>query len=72
MARRQLSPRTKKIVTVATAIDTAPKGIALADLAKRDQSQVNGSKKTWGIALSLVNSVGILPVVYFLKGRRSR
>lgn len=72
MARRQLSPRAKKIFTAAATVDTALKAVALADLAKRDASQVNGSKKTWAWSLGLVNSLGVLPLVYFLKGRKTR
>lgn len=71
MARIELSPTAKKIIGAAAVFDTALKAVALADLAKRDASQVNGSKKVWGIALTLVNSVGILPAVYFLNGRRT-
>jgi len=32
--------------------------------------KVNGSKKAWAVGLSLVSSVGILPSVYFCKGRK--
>lgn len=71
MARTALSPSAKKIAGAVAVADTALKAVALADLAKRDDSQVNGSKKVWGLALTLVNSVGILPLVYFLKGRRT-
>ena len=71
MARRQFSPRTKKIMAAVTVVDTALKAVALADLARRDDAQVNGSKRAWGWALSLVNSLGVLPAIYFLKGRRT-
>ena len=42
----------------------------LADLSQRPQRKVNGSKKAWAVGLSLVSSVGILPSVYFCKGRK--
>lgn len=71
MARRPLSPTAKKVLAVAATVDIALKAVALADLKKRDASQVNGSKKVWGIALTLVSSMGVLPVIYFLKGRRA-
>lgn len=70
MAQRpELSPTAKKVLAAAGVVDTALKAVALADLAKRDASQVNGSKKVWALALTLVSSLGVLPAVYFLRGR---
>lgn len=40
---------------------------AWADLARRPASQVNGSKRLWGLVIGL-NFVG--PLAYFAKGRR--
>lgn len=71
MSRKPLSPAAKKFLGIAATVDTAFKAAALADLAKRDASQVNGSKKVWGVALTLVSSMGVLPAIYFLKGRRT-
>lgn len=74
MAKRRwsdLSPRTRRIIIVTGAVDGALKAVALADLKRRDEDQVNGSKRVWATALALVNSAGILPIVYFLRGRRS-
>lgn len=72
MTRRPISPTGKKVLSAGAAIDAALRAVALADLAKRDDGQVNGSKKGWALALSLVSSMGVLPAVYFLKGRRTR
>ncbi|WGY01486.1 DUF5652 family protein [Nocardioides sp. QY071] len=66
-----LSPRTRKAILVGSAVDGALKAAALADLRGRDESEVNGSKRRWALALTLVNSAGVLPVVYFFRGRRS-
>ncbi|WP_377320529.1 DUF5652 family protein [Pimelobacter simplex] len=67
---RDLSPRTRRIILVASAVDGALKAVALADLKRRDADEVNGSKRTWATALTLLNSAGVLPVVYFVRGRR--
>ena len=64
-----LSPRTRKILLVAGAVEAALKVFMLADLRGRDPSQVRGSKKLWAIS-AVVNSMGIVPVSYFLFGRR--
>ena len=68
---RHLSPRTRKIILVTGAVDGALKAIALADLKRRDDAEINGSKRTWAAALTFVNSAGVLPVIYFVRGRRT-
>ncbi|GAA3529323.1 DUF5652 family protein [Nocardioides daeguensis] len=67
---KDLSPRTRRIILVGSAVDGALKAAALADLRGRDESEVNGSRRTWALALTFVNSAGVLPVVYLLRGRR--
>jgi uncharacterized protein DUF5652 len=44
---------------------------ALIDLARRPASAVRGSKPAWVVSVLLVNSAGVLPVAYFIRGRRS-
>jgi hypothetical protein len=46
------------------------KAAALIDLARRPASAVRGSKAAWMVSITLVNSLGVLPIVYFLRGRR--
>ncbi|MGN6431466.1 MAG: DUF5652 family protein [Gaiellaceae bacterium] len=67
----QLSPRARRVVVAASAIEGALKIAALIDLARRPASAVRGSKTAWVVSVSLVNSLGVLPVVYFVRGRRS-
>jgi hypothetical protein len=67
---KDLSPRTRKLILIGSAVDGALKAAALADLKGRDEGEVNGSKRRWALALTFVNSAGMLPVVYFLRGRR--
>jgi hypothetical protein len=67
----ELSPRTRRLVVAASAIEGALKIAALVDLARRPAGAVRGSKAAWVISVSLVNSLGVLPIVYFVRGRRS-
>lgn len=66
----ELSPRTRRAIMVLGSFDAALKAAALVDLRGRSNAEINGSKKAWGVALALVNSAGVLPIVYFLRGRR--
>jgi hypothetical protein len=65
-----LSPRTRRLIVVAGAIEGALKVAALADLARRPQGQVRGSKARWAMAVTLSNSLGAVPIAYFAYGRR--
>jgi hypothetical protein len=55
---------------VVGALDAALRTAALVDLARRPAEQVRGSRKAWAVALVLVNSLGAVPLAYFLRGRR--
>jgi hypothetical protein len=67
---QDLSPRTRRLVVVAGSIEGLLKIAALIDLARRPASEVRGSKPRWAVALVLVNSVGAVPIAYFVRGRR--
>lgn len=67
-----LSPRTRRLIVVGAAFEGVLKVSALVDLKKRPAAAVNGSKRKWAVAIALVNSVGAVPVAYFLFGRRAR
>jgi hypothetical protein len=71
MARRwsDLSPRTRKLIIVAGVVETGLKAAVLVDLRRRPASEVRGSKRMWSAAM-LVNSAGVLPLSYFVFGRR--
>jgi hypothetical protein len=43
---------------------------ALMDLKNRPVDEVNGPKAAWALALTVVNSAGLLPTAYLLFGRR--
>ena len=43
---------------------------ALLDLKNRPVEEVNGPKAAWGLAITVVNSAGLVPAAYLLFGRR--
>ena len=58
-------------ITAVGVLDVGLRVWALIDLARRPQDQVRGPKPAWALALSVVNSAGILPGAYFAWGRRT-
>ncbi len=67
---RDLSPRTRQLIVAGSVVEGVLKVAALIDLKRRPAEQVRGSKKTWAVAITLINSAGAVPVAYFLRGRR--
>jgi hypothetical protein len=65
-----LPPRTRKFLIIGAAVEGALKIAALIDLKRRPASQVRGKKWLWATVVTTVSSAGILPVSYFLFGRR--
>jgi hypothetical protein len=59
------------LIVAAGAIEGALKAAALIDLARRPSSEVRGPKAAWAVGVSLINSLGALPVAYFAWGRRA-
>jgi hypothetical protein len=68
----ELSPRTGRLIVVTGVGEGLLKVAALIDLARRPAAEVRGSKVWWALAVTLVNSVGVVPLVYFWYGRRRR
>lgn len=58
------------VTVVGAVFETALKVTALVDLARRPADEVRGPKAAWATAIVLVNSVGGVPLAYFLVGRR--
>jgi hypothetical protein len=74
MAKRRwsdLSERDRRIIIVAGAAETVLKIAALVDLRRRPADQVRGSKEVWATAIVLANSLGAVPIAYFVLGRRT-
>jgi hypothetical protein len=73
MARRRwsdLSENTRRLIVVGAAIDGGLRVAALNDLRHRSAEELRGPKWAWVTALAVVNSAGVLPLVYRLAGRR--
>jgi hypothetical protein len=65
----ELSPGKRRLIVVGGAVDGALKIAALADLARRSADEVRGSKWGWAAAITLINSLGAVPIAYFTYGR---
>lgn len=64
-----MSPATKRLLVTAGAVDATLRVAALVDLRRRPSDGVRGPRWAWAVGLSLVSSAGLLPAVYFLRGR---
>jgi NADH:ubiquinone oxidoreductase subunit B-like Fe-S oxidoreductase len=71
MAKRwsDLSPRTRKLIIVGGVAEAGLKVAAAIDLRRRAADQVRGPKWAWFAGL-LINSAGLIPLSYFVFGRR--
>jgi len=65
-----LSERNRRIITVVAIVEAALKAWMLLDLKRRPADEVRGSKRLWAFS-SVVNSAGVVPLSYFVFGRRS-
>lgn len=65
-----LDPRARQAIIVVAAVEAGLKIAALIDLARRPAASVRGSKVRWATGIAVVNSVGVLPIAYLLRGRR--
>ena len=67
----ELSPRARRLIVVGGTVEGVLKVAALVDLARRPSEQVRGSKVRWALVITLANSFGLVPLTYFLRGRRT-
>jgi len=65
-----LSERNRRLLIAAAAVDVSLRVAALIDIKRRPASQVRGRKWVWATTVAIVNSAGILPISYFVFGRR--
>ena len=73
MAARQwsdLSGRTRRVLTITAVAEGILKLAALRDLKRRPAAQVRGPKWVWATVVTVVSSAGVVPISYFLFGRR--
>ena len=65
-----LSEGTRRLIIVTAVVDSILKGAALIDIKRRPADQIRGPKWLWVPVVTVVNSLGIVPISYFLFGRR--
>lgn len=68
---QDLDPRLREAILIGAAVEGVLKLAALIDLARRPAGEIRGSKAAWACAITLSNSVGVVPISYFVRGRRS-
>ena len=72
-ARKQwsdLSERTRRWLIIASVAEGILKVAALIDIKRRPASQIRGPKWIWVAVVTVVSSAGVVPVSYFVFGRR--
>ncbi len=72
-ARRRwsdLTERNRKLLLTAAVADGALRVAALIDIKRRPASQIRGRKWIWAAVAALVSSAGVVPISYFVFGRR--
>jgi len=67
---RDLDPRRRRLILVCAAVEGGLKIAALIDLARRPAQDVRGSKPLWAVAIAVINSAGVVPIGYWVYGRR--
>lgn len=67
---RDLSPRTRRLMIAVGIAESLLKAAALIDIRRRPAAQIRGSKRIWAVAVATVNSMGAVPLAYFVFGRR--
>jgi hypothetical protein len=65
-----LDEGTRKLIIVVAVVESILKGAALVDLKRRPANQVRGPKWLWAPVIAVVNSAGVVPISYFVFGRR--
>lgn len=64
------SERTRKLLIAAAVAEGALRVVTLIDIKRRPASEIRGPKWVWATAVAVVSSAGILPISYFVFGRR--
>ena len=65
-----MSPGTRRLVVTAAVVEAILKLAALIDIKRRPATEIRGPKWAWATSVALISSSGILPICYFLLGRR--
>jgi hypothetical protein len=65
-----LSERTRRLLVTAAVAEGILKVAAVVDIKRRPASQIRGPKWVWAAVVAVVSSAGVVPVSYFVFGRR--
>jgi hypothetical protein len=65
-----LNERTRKLIIVTAVAESVLKAAALIDIKRRPANQIRGPKWLWAPVVAVVNSAGVVPISYFVFGRR--
>lgn len=65
-----LSQRTRRLLITAAVADATLRVVTLVDIKRRPASQIRGRKWIWATAVTFVSSSGMVPISYFVFGRR--
>ncbi len=65
-----LSDSQRKLIVTVAVVDSILKAVALWDLRRRPAQWVRGPKKAWGFMITFSNTAGLVPLTYFVLGRR--
>ena len=65
-----LDERTRKLIIAVAVAEGILKVAALIDIKRRPASQIRGPKWLWAPTVAVVNSAGVVPIAYFVFGRR--
>jgi hypothetical protein len=67
---RDLSERHRRLLIAAAVAEGILKVAALIDIKRRPAGQIRGPKWVWAAMVAVVSSAGVVPVSYFVVGRR--
>jgi hypothetical protein len=65
-----LSERTRRLLITAAVVEGILKVAALIDIKGRPASQIRGPKWLWASVVAVAGSAGLVPISYFVFGRR--
>ena len=65
-----LNQGTRRLLAITAVAEGILKLAALIDIKRRPASQIRGPKWLWATVVTVVSSAGIVPISYFVVGRR--
>jgi hypothetical protein len=65
-----LSEGKRRLIVIGGIVEGVLKLLALIDIKRRPAVQIRGPKWLWATCIAVVSSAGVLPIAYFVFGRR--